>query len=382
MLKITERYLAATFIPPFLFSTFFFVTFLLTSQLFRITRIVTKKGVPFWTIFELIGHIGISFLPMAVPLSALFATIYTLNKMSEDSEIVAMRAFGVNKFKLFRPFLIVGIFISLGIFSLNRSIIPYSKTQYKNTLIRLTSKGVLVDIRPEQFFTDIPGVTLFAERVEDDGNVLHNVFIKFKASGKVEEQVVIAKKGIMIKHKIGQWGVPTLRLRLLDGNIYKTGKNNSKEKVIFEQYEFPIIEGRAISNFVTKDSMRTNGELLKEVEKYKALRDSAKNETDKKDAHIKLEKTKLEYWSRFNTPIQCLIFVFLGFCLGIKQGRGRGKNTSAVALGILLVYYALFFTGVSFSKRGQLAPFITVFVPSLMAFLLASYYYRKLDWAS
>ena len=113
MFKVAQRYIAYNFLPPFLASCIFFVMFLLTFQLFKITRIIINKGVEFSVILELIGHIAISFFPMAIPLSALVATIYTLNKLCEDSEIMAMRSFGMSKFQLFQPLLILGILISI-----------------------------------------------------------------------------------------------------------------------------------------------------------------------------------------------------------------------------------------------------------------------------
>lgn len=382
MLKLSERYLVASFIPPFVFSTVFFVVFLLTSQLFRITRVVTKKGVEYMQVLEIVSQIAISFLPMAIPLSALFSIIYTLNKMSEDSEIVAMRSFGMRKIDLFKPFLIVGLFISFAVFSLNESLIPYSKTQYQNTLIRLTSKGVLVDIRPEQFFTDIPGVTLFAEQVDENSDTLHNVFIKFSPREDALEQIIMAKKGVMIKHTEDEWGVPTLRMRLLDGNIFKTTASGKREKVIFEKYEFPIIKGGGITDFVTKTSMKTNDELSSEMKELRNEMASISDDNQKKQLRGDLHRLEQEYWERFNLPFQTIVFIFLGFCLGIKQARGKGRNTSAIGLIIIIVYYSLYFTGISFSKKGMIPPGVAALVPSFIVLLLSINYYRKLDWAS
>ena len=54
MFKLYQRYLIANFLPPFLMSLLFFVSFLLTSQLFRLMRLVTKKGVDIIVLFELL----------------------------------------------------------------------------------------------------------------------------------------------------------------------------------------------------------------------------------------------------------------------------------------------------------------------------------------
>ncbi|MCO4794643.1 MAG: LptF/LptG family permease [Bacteriovoracaceae bacterium] len=389
MFGIAQRYLAATFIPPFMLSTLFFVAFLLTFQLFRVVRIVINKGVEFSTVLELTGHIAISFLPMAIPLSALFATIYTLNKMSEDSEIVAMRSFGLTKGKLFLPLLILGLIASIGIFSLNMDLIPRSKTQFKNTIVRLTSRGMLTDIKAENFFTEIPNVTLFAEKVDEGGNLMENVFIHIHKNH--EEQVIVAKAGALIKQYNGSWDIPSIRMHLTDGTITKTKKSSGdSENIIFDEYDFPILSNDYTPGFVTKDSMRTSRELRKRVriEKNKMndlLKRGNLTQEEKNWVHNMkrgLPKSELEYWSRMNTPLQTLVFILLGFALGIKQGRGKSRNSGLISLVILIGYYAIFFTGVSLVKKGQLPASLVVFLPTAIAGFVAAYYYKKLDWQS
>lgn len=391
LLNIKQRYLAYNFIPPFFLSAFFFVAFLLTFQLFRLTRIITKKGVDVGQVMELVGHIGISFLPMAIPLSAFFATIYTLNKMSEDSEIVAMRSFGTTKWSLLKPFLGMAVIVAATLFSMNINLIPHSKTLFKNTVIKLTSKGFLTDIKSENFFTDIPGVTLFAEAVTEDSTIMKNVFISTSDVKKKLDRVIFAKKGVLIKQTLKGATMPALRFNLTDGNILKTDANgNEVEKIIFKEYDFPILTGGYAPGFVTKDAMRTNKELATLIEERKntlkevEAKEKPTGEDLAKVAHIKkrLPKTQLEYWSRFNAPLQIFLFIFLGFSLGIKKGRGRTKSSGTIGLLFLIGYYALFFIGVSLSRKGAVPPVITVFVPTIITALVGSIYYRKLDWMS
>ena len=382
MLKLAQRYLAVNFIAPFTMSLFFFVAFLLTFQLFRIIKIVISKGVEWSLVFELMGHIAISFVPMAVPLSCLFATIYTLNKLSDDSEIVAMRSFGMTKSKLFLPFFVVSLFIGACIYSLNNKVIPASKTQFKNTIVRLTSRGVLTDIKEGQFFTEVAGVTLFADTVIDKGKKMYNVFIQQEGKGNLLEQVVTAQEGALIKIKNDEWSVPSVRLHLTDGTIVKRFKDTNKdlEKILFKEYDFPLASGGAINHFVTKDGMRTNSELRTYI--HEATKLAKKKNLSWKDKERSMAKTKLELWSRINTPVQCIVFVLLGFALGIKHGRGKSKNTSGRALIVLLSYYTIFFLGVSFARKGIVPAYVVVFSPTILAAIVGAYFYKKLDWAS
>lgn len=362
--------------------------FLLTFQLFRLIRIVTDKDVELSVLFELMGHIGVSFLPMAVPLASLFAAVFTLNKLSEDSEIVAMRSFGLTKRNLMTPFIFMGILIASAIFVLNRNLIPHSKTLFKNTIITLTSQGNLTNIKEGQFFTEIPGITLFADSVSEDGNRLGNVFI-IQTKGE-EEQVIMAKRGVLIKQSLGELRAPTLRLHLSEGNIMKNFNNGKIEKILFSQYDFPIVDGGGLPGLVTKDSMRSNKELraviqerqarLDEIEAKKTVSPEEARERDaiKRD----LPKSELEFWSRYNTPIQVLLFIFLGFSIGIKKGRGRTKSSGSMGLFFLIGYYVLFFGGVSLARKGIAPASIVVFAPSIASMILGAYLYKKLDWQS
>jgi len=389
MFKVYQRYLAASFLYPFVGSALFFVCFLLTFRLLSIMRIVINKDVSLSVVMEIVGHVAASFVPMAIPFSALLATIYTLSKLSDDSEIVVLRSFGVKKYQLVMPFMILGVMIAGCLFSVNDKLIPRSKSQFRNTLIKLTSKGMLNNVKPGKFFTEIPNVILFAEKVKNGGANLESIFIHMENAnnGVKNEQIIVAHSGSLIKHKRTEWEIPSLRLNLLDGNIIKS-KGGELEKIVFKEYDFPIMGGGEISSFITKDGMRTNSQLSEIIDKNELeidqLRKSKKNNWKAEVDGImkRLIKSKIEFWSRFNAPLQILLFIFLGFSLGIKKGRGRTKNSTAIGMLVLLIYYVIFFLGVSLARKGLIPAYVTTFVPTLFCLLGASILYKKLDWMS
>jgi lipopolysaccharide export system permease protein len=389
-MKILSRYLAAHFIGPFLFATLFFVSFLLIFQMFRLINLVINKSVSLWVLGEMVFHTAVSFLPMAFPLASLFAALYTMNKLSEDAEIVAMRSFGLSKHRILMPFLVLGILIGSMIYSLNAELIPYSRSMFRNTLVSLTSDGVLADIRSEVFFTDIPRVTLFAQQVSDDGEKLSEVFLHLRDQEGSAERVIHAKRGVLIKESRGEWRSPSLRLFLEDGNMARVDpESGSLDEILFETYDFPIAVGDFSQNLMAKDSMMTNTELLEQMDENRsALASFESDESNATENEINFLtqqyfRTQLEYWTRLNTPIQCVLFIFMGFCFGIKKSRGEGSRFSTIiTLGSLVLYYAVFFLGVSMVKKGTLEPMIAVYAPTAFLFLVVLFFYRKLDWQS
>ena len=373
MRRIISRYIGANFVLPFMVSVLFFVSFLLTFQLLRITKLVINKGVPLVTIFELVGHMALSFLPMAIPLSVLFATLYSLSRMSADSEYIAMRSFGFSRFKILSPFLMIALLISLGSFAMNQSIIPMSKKEFKRAIIILTSKGFLADIQPGKFFTSIPGITLFSKGVSDKGTSLRQVFIHSAKHGSEDESVIFARSGKIIKKNPNKWGHSALHLKLWDGNILKQ-KGKEEEKILFKSYDFPISDGNISAILVTKDNMRTSRELF-------TLMNLSDEDKKKRNISNKANmKTKIEFYSRINTPILALIFTFLGFVLGVQRTRGRSMNSGLLCMVILVIYYTLYFGGISVARDGTIPPFVAVFLPSILSVFVAFLLYRKMEY--
>jgi lipopolysaccharide export system permease protein len=93
-------------------------------------------------------------------------------------------------------------------------------------------------------------------------------------------------------------------------------------------------------------------------------------------------KTRLEFFSRFTTPLQCVLFIFLGFSLGIKKGRGNNQNSSVQGFIFLLLYYIIFFVGVSLAQKGKIAPLIATSTPLIILSVIALYKFKKLDWTA
>jgi len=389
MMKLFQRYLLINFLPPLFLSTAFFITFLLTFQLFRLVSLVISKNLEYGIVFEMMGHIALSFVPMAMPLSGLFAAIYCMNKLSEDSEVVAMRSFGATKAQLATPFLVIGALLSLSLFLVNQKMIPHSSWLFRNTIIKLSSEGALSSIKSGDFFTDIPNLVLFAENVEEGGTKLNDVFIRLNKNS--EEQMIMAERGVILKQSISNIHSPMIRMHLFDGNIVKSNLESSKvEKILFKEYDFPISSGGAVPGFITKDSMRSNQELnrvikqsedkIREIQAKGNLSEADKNEINEITRRLPL--SRLELWERYNSPFQLFLLIMLGFSLGIKKGRGKSRNSSALAITILVSYYAIYFFLLSFAKKGHLPAFLPVFVPSLLLGLVNIKYYKELDWAS
>jgi lipopolysaccharide export system permease protein len=354
----------------------FFICFLLTFELFRMTDLLVSRDVSLWFILGLIGNITLTFVPLSIPIAVFFSTIFCLNRLSADSEYIAMRAGGLTKERIIIPFLIIAGILMVSIYHVNQTLIPASNKEFKKKITYLTSSGLLAGIKEGQFFTMIPNVTLFATRATKYGRNLEEVFLHLKEKSG-NERVIFSKRGELLFEKNANQMSDKLTLTLYDGNIIGQAKKDEVEKILFTKYSFPITQGQFGDKFSLKETMLSSKDLSMILDMPPAQADKLYH-FNKKD----LFNARYEFWNRKNGALICLIFCILGFTLGISGNRGKGRNSGLVGLLCLIIYYGIFFSLVSVAKKEIIPIPLAVFTPAIVLSFVAVYFYRKLDWQS
>lgn len=387
MLKVTTRYLASSFIIPFFLGTIFFVAFLITFYLFRIIELIVNKGLAPFTVLMMIINLAITFLPLAIPISIFFALIYVMGHFSEDSEVIALRSFGITNQQIYKPFFYLALLIAVTMQFLQSTIVPKANADFKNMIVKISSSGMLTNIKSGQFFGEIPNVTLFAEEVSKSGLEFKNIFLHLNKNNEKEKKIIFAKQGELVRlnRANGNENSFDLRMILLNGNIIDQDKNEKNlGKILFQKYDFPILNSDVGFKTLNKDSMKSNRELVEIIKTKKLIYfNSISNQSDSKlikENKSTLYKTQNELYSRYVTFPQILCFSFLGFSLGIKRRRGSGGNHSKLAILFLLAYNIIYFGLLGISQKGLLSPEITHIIPCFFIFLSGLYFFKKLDW--
>jgi lipopolysaccharide export LptBFGC system permease protein LptF len=90
----------------------------------------------------------------------------------------------------------------------------------------------------------------------------------------------------------------------------------------------------------------------------------------------------LDYYSRFISPLQVILFVLLGFSLGIKGNGRESRSVAAPVILVLVVYISLFFGGISLAKQAILLPVLAIFGPTFLLALACLYFYKRMNWVN
>ncbi len=176
-----------SFIVAFLF--FFFIFFI--NQILVLAQKILLKNVNVGDVLLLVVYSIPQFLMYTMPFSSLASASMVIGNLSSQNEILALRSCGVHIKHIFRPILVISLFLSAGTLMIADMMIPYTTSLYKDLY-----SEILQSIPTMQL--DSYSSTKFGKRVISnglvEGNVLHEVLI-FDDTNKRESRVISATEG-------------------------------------------------------------------------------------------------------------------------------------------------------------------------------------------
>src|SRR5688500_1684894 len=195
-MRILERYVLRE--PVFRFVLgFSVVIFLLTLDfLFDLVDLAIGKGVGAGVVLELfvlsLGYM----VALAFPCAVLIATLATFGRLSQDNEISAMKATGVNLLRIIAvPFWAAAVLSGLLVL-FNNEVLPESNHALANLMADVGRKRPTAQILEGVFIDDFIGYSLFVEKVDDRSNRIQGVKI-YQLNNNARPTTILADWGVI-----------------------------------------------------------------------------------------------------------------------------------------------------------------------------------------
>jgi lipopolysaccharide export system permease protein len=257
LIKKLDILIIRSFVGPFIV-TFFVSLFVLVMQFFWLYMDeLIGKGINIFTIVQLLVYMSTTLVPLALPLSILLASIMTFGNMGENFELVAIKSSGISLLRFMRPLLFFIIFVSVLAFIFSNNVIPVANLKALSLLYDVRNSKPTLNIRPDQFNSEIQGYSIRVGSKDEDGNTIRDVIIYDHSDMAGNNKVILAKKGEMIASPDKQ----SLVFKLTDGWRYEEGFSHGMHD--FTQTRMHFAHWDKVFDLSSFRFTRTNEDMFK-----------------------------------------------------------------------------------------------------------------------
>jgi lipopolysaccharide export system permease protein len=296
------------------------LTLLLTSVIWLIATLplldlVINRGQSAPTFFYLMLLKLPTPLAIIMPFAFFFATLFTLQRLAADSELVVMASAGYSLRQLAMPVLWAAAIVMVLTYACLLLLSPVGERALNEKLgdIRADMAGALLN--EGDFNPAAPGLTVFIRQLSNNGE-MHGILVH-DSRDKVRPVTYIADKGTLAQTPTGP------RLIMMDGTVENSAQKGQQLQVLrFQSYILDLDQFSGAARYTfRKLSERFLGELLWPSEKGLTQR-----------IH---DQFYAEAHDRLSQPLYCIAFALIALAAVVRGRRQRGSVAIRMGAAIL-----------------------------------------------
>ncbi len=302
-------------------------------------------------------------LVLSIPIAIQISILMVLTNMSQQGEIIALRAAGFSFFEIAKPLFVFSLILTFILIYFSGWLSPQGRHKVEVAKEDVASKISRINIKPKTFL-DIGDWDLFAENVDDKGRILEQVHLSKKNDDSALSTKINASFGMVNTNS------QAITLVLNKGQMQRLDAQDPR-KIITAQFmvykiSIPLVQ-QSSGDRRLKSSELTTPQLIE------ALKD--KNLSAKKRADY-----QPEIMFRLALSLSPLIFFLLScpFSFVITKKAGRA-GAMVASLGFIFGYFGLLYLGSSLGEKitNPILAFNIPLLPVAVGLIAGIYLWRK-----
>ncbi|MBF0609952.1 MAG: LPS export ABC transporter permease LptF [Magnetococcales bacterium] len=326
---------------------------LLLPQVLDLVDLWVNKDAPISVLLDMILLMVPRLLLITLPMSLLLGILLAMGRLSDDSEIVVMKAAGMSLWQISTPILPLAIFTTLFSFWLTWQVVPESRHTFvrlKETLLTST----LLSLKPQFFNHPASGLTIHIQEKDGESGVLRGLFIHDHRRPN-QQMTVTAREGMIYRKPDGRGAI-----LLKEGSQHQILEKQAIRQMTFATYDLDL----GITMDMASGGQSNRPELMSHPELMMAMTTT--------DAKQNLA-ARMEWHRRLAIPLATLILGMTAIPLGVHHHRsGRGYNL-VLAIALMLIHMLLLTMGEGLAKRQLVTPLLGFWLPNILMIMVAAY---------
>jgi lipopolysaccharide export system permease protein len=231
-MRLIERYIFRIALAAFVACLLALTGVIWITQALRELDLLTSKGQTILVFFTVTGLTLPALVTVISPVALFIATIYTLNRLNGDSELIVMSAAGMPPLRLMRPFLTLAFLVCVLVGMLTVYLMPASFQELRDLVTKIRADFVSNMVKEGQFTSLENGITFhFRERA---GDALLGIFMQDRREpGKTI--VYLAERGQTMEANGQSY------LVLENGSVHRQEQNSRDSSIVaFKRYAIDL----------------------------------------------------------------------------------------------------------------------------------------------
>jgi lipopolysaccharide export system permease protein len=208
-----DRYLLSQLLALFGFFSLVLVAIYWINRAVMLFDQLIGEGHSIWVFLEISALTLPAVIAIVLPLSAFAGTVFVVNRLTKESELVVMQATGFSPFRLARPVVIFGVLVTLPMAILFNFLVPASRGILNEEEAALSQNIAARFLHEGRFLHPSEGVTLFIREVTPQSRLL-GVFIMDERNPE-ERLTYIAESAILVRTSTNP------KLLMFDGSLHR-----------------------------------------------------------------------------------------------------------------------------------------------------------------
>ncbi|MBA4492073.1 LPS export ABC transporter permease LptF [Paracoccus sp. S1E-3] len=276
-------------------------------------------------------------ISVVLPVAAFAATAYGTNRLSGESELVAMQAGGLSPWRLARPVLVFGFIIAMMVAVLVNALVPMSRARLAERQAQIAENVTAQFLNAGVFQYPAAGITLFIRDVTPLGE-LEGLFLE-DARDPADVSSYSAERALLVKSDTGP------KLVMVNGVIQSLRQTGTAPRLSVTRFADMTYDLGALMG-----ARSTRGRDLRDYSTAALLRpdQALLNATGASP-----ERARLEAHSRIAQPLLSPVAAMLGFATLLVGGFSRFGVWRQVGWAVVALIFVQLLTNWAANRAGE-----------------------------
>lgn len=364
-IPLLPRYLLKISLPFFALSLMVFSAVLFMNHFIQLLNVALLNGAsPLWLVKSFL-YLSPSVIGLALPMAFLLGLLLTLGGLSEQGEIIALRASGYSFRQILWPLALTSVIVTLLLVFLNNWLSPACLNRFKDAKWVVTQTVTKIHIEPRTFIK-IGDWKIYSEDADEAKGTLSGVrlFRYPKAGGTTESGWILR-----VNAPDGKFSVVRgrgLKMELKNGEFQQADAQDPRKLIHANFSGYRVFIPFAGPQGIREPAMQelTTAGLMRK------LRSASLDPQHRREY-------KVEVSSRFSIAVIPLVFFCVGTPLGLVLEKKSRVWGMVLSLMITFAYYGSLVSCISLGRRFEAVSLWVPWLPDLLGLLAGAFFWRR-----